>query len=461
MKHTNIFDYFLKEIVNLNKTRVEVAEASVVTLTTFLQNNEVFKEIFQSATPQGSYRQGTIIKPVNPDQDFDVDLLIELSPVDKWGAADYLKTLAAEFQKTSRYKDKVDTRGKTRCVTIDYESDFHVDIVPSITTASGQVIMNKKTNEYETTDGDGYATWFENQNTIAGNNALVKVVRLIKYVRDYHQSFEAKSVLLTTLLGNQVTPSDSTNVHYADLPTALKTIINRLDLYLQQNERMPEISNPVLPAESFARNWDQDDYDKFRKQIHEYNETINRAYAESDEEKSLKEWQTVFGEDFSLPETESEKSVGITVTDLPLGSITHQQPLSRICKGESLTHKVRIDGYLYSADGRKKFRGINSGAKLPSGLAIKYQAQTNFREPYDLWWQVVNTGRHAATEGGLRGDFFKAKLLKGKLSSNQLINWEVSQYTGKHWIECFVVNKDGLCVARSKPFFVIIKNPAF
>ncbi len=187
MRHILTFDYFLKEVVNLNQTRIDVADGSSETITTFLKNNEVFKDKFISTTPQGSYRQRTIIKPVNPEQDFDVDLLFELTPVQEWKAEDYLQRLAAEFQKTDRYKEKVDTRGKTRCVTIDYESDFHIDIVPCIERDGGLVIMNKKTKEYEKTDGDGYAQWFEGQNKITKKNYLIKVVRLIKYVRDYHK----------------------------------------------------------------------------------------------------------------------------------------------------------------------------------------------------------------------------------------------------------------------------------
>lgn len=39
MKHIETFEYFLSEIVNLNKTRVDVAEGSVETVTKLLKNN--------------------------------------------------------------------------------------------------------------------------------------------------------------------------------------------------------------------------------------------------------------------------------------------------------------------------------------------------------------------------------------------------------------------------------------
>jgi hypothetical protein len=121
---------------------------------------------------------------------------------------------------------------------------------------------------------------------------------------------------------------------------------------------------------------------------------------------------------------------------------------------------VRVDAFLYTRDGLKRLRGINSDAIFQNGLSIKYVAQTNIREPYEVWWQVVNTGRHAAKEKGLRGSFFKAQQKSGKSSSNKLINWESSHYNGKHWIECFII-KEGVCVARSGRFFVNIRNPNF
>jgi hypothetical protein len=72
----------------------------------------------------------------------------------------------------------------------------------------------------------------------------------------------------------------------------------------------------------------------------------------------------------------------------------------------------------------------------------------------------VNTGPHAASKNGLRGNFFNAKLTGGSPSSNKHVNWEHTEYTGKHWIECFVIKED-VCVARSGRFYVNIKNSTY
>lgn len=67
----------------------------------------------------------------------------------------------------------------------------------------------------------------------------------------------------------------------------------------------------------------------------------------------------------------------------------------------------------------------------------------------------MNTGYHAETEGGLRGDFFRGKDLVGVETEDQCINHEFTMYRGKHWIECFVVNNN-ILIARSGRFYVNI-----
>jgi hypothetical protein len=118
---------------------------------------------------------------------------------------------------------------------------------------------------------------------------------------------------------------------------------------------------------------------------------------------------------------------------------------------------VQLDGYVYS--GTKRLGGLNSnGRVINSELRLKYVAWTRARGDYEVFWQVVNTGKHAARENGLRGGFFQSTSRDESPSTDPLINWERSLYTGKHWIECFIV-KDGVCVGRSGRFYVNIRNP--
>lgn len=94
---------------------------------------------------------------------------------------------------------------------------------------------------------------------------------------------------------------------------------------------------------------------------------------------------------------------------------------------------------------------ITNRSQIPKNCNIYFVASTNVPKPFDVYWQVVNTGDEAARAGSLRGGIFHSQTA-GKGGLNQK---EYSSYSGLHWVECFIV-KNGVCVARSAEFFVNI-----
>ena len=460
MKFTQSFAALLKNTVNLNQTRVDQADAAFDTLTSFVKNTAETKDIFKKSSRQGSLRQGTIIKPRTDETEFDVDMLVDVKEVKDRKATDYLDAFHKAFKNSDRYKELVDRRGKHRCVTIDYATnDFHVDVVPSMERSDQCYIMNRKINAFELTDGDGYAAWFSGRNDITGGHELVRVVRLCKYLRDEHD-WPVKSILLTTLLGLQVFDGDKATT-FADTPSALVNLLYRTDNWLQVQKTMPEVANPALPSEKFTRHWDQETFDAFKKKFHESAVDAVAAYKEADGDKSGEAWQKVFGDKFSILEEDLENGGEVAkAATLVLGPSTHACPLSDIApNGSRREGYLVIQAWTYSKNGKIRFNGIASGARVSAGRAIKFRASTNVSRPYSLHWQVVNTGRHAAAENALRGNFFKGKNLDGTETGNH-DNWEQTKYTGSHWIQCFAV-RGGVCVAQSDRFTINIWNPAF
>lgn len=447
MKLIQQFNSFLDNTVNLDPPRVERARDGLRVIDSFLKNNETFKDSILSTSPQGSIRQKTVIKPVEGGE-YDIDILVELEESVEWDPRTYLNALHQEFKKSPRYADKVDRVGKSRCVTIDYESDFHIDIIPSITINGVAYIMNKNTNEFEITDADGYAQWFAAKNQITPDDGLIKAIRLIKYLRDIKGTFSVKSVLLTTILAGQVNDFDDPKL-FSDVPTALKTILNRLNEFLESNPVMPIITNPALPAENFNRHWDDDKYQNFRSKIALYNDRVNEAYNSETEAESIKRWRAVFGDEF--PDIEGgDVTVLVQNPVLSLASYDHRETPPW---PEHIKYAVSIKAYAKSKN-KINIGEIQSDTGLLSeGYQIDYMATTNTPDPYDVYWQVVNTGPHAASvQGGLRGEIRPAKD-----TSRPLHQDERTEYTGKHWIECYIV-QNGICVAKSSPFFIRVAN---
>ena len=291
-KNNQEFQDFLRDEVNLNQSRLDRLNTSVQAVNSYLKDHLTG---YQNMEPQGSYALGTLIKPVDENDEYDADIQIVMNPNPKWQAKDYINEIHKTLNQNQNYAGKLSL--KTRCVRINYAGDFHLDTVPRVTSGNRHYVCNRIENRFEETDGNGYRDWFNEKNRITGGN-LKRVVRLLKYLRDHKNNYSAKSILLTTLAGNTIKPSDEGTETVSTVSDTLVTVLSRIDDYLQQHPYMPEIRNPVLLTETFNRHWDQTKYANFRNKIHSHSLTAKRAKEESSGEKAVKMWQELFGENF-------------------------------------------------------------------------------------------------------------------------------------------------------------------
>ncbi len=291
-KNIQQFAEFLRDEVNLNQSRLDRLETSVGAVNDYLKDN---LPGYQTMDKQGSYALGTLIKPVDDNDEYDADIQIVMNPNPKWEAKDYVHAINQTLAGNKNYVDKL--RLKTRCVTVDYAGDFHLDVVPRVTINGKHCVCNRIDNKFEETDGTGYRDWFNGKNRITGGN-LKRVVRLLKHLRDHKNSFTAKSILLTTLAGNAIKVSDEGTAAVSTVADTLETVLSRMNDYLQQHPNMPIIKNPVLPTEDFNRHWDQRRYANFTNRVQSYAQTAKQAKAEPSAEQAIKLWQDLFGDKF-------------------------------------------------------------------------------------------------------------------------------------------------------------------
>lgn len=291
-KNSEDFRKFLADHVNVNDSRMKLLRDRVRTVDRYLRDN---LKGYQKMEPQGSFALGTIIKPVKERAEFDADIQIVMNHNSSWEAKDYIDAIYDTLKENGNYKDKI--RRKTRCVTIEYAGDFHLDVVPRVTIQGQHCVCNRHENIFEPTDGNGYRDWFNEKNRITDGNAK-RAVRLLKYLREHKGNFTAKSILLTTLAGNAIESWDEGTEAVRTVADTLFTILTRMDEYLQRNPTMPPIRNPVLPSETFNRHWDQTKYENFRNRIHAHAQTAREALNAESGEEAIKVWQKLFGDDF-------------------------------------------------------------------------------------------------------------------------------------------------------------------
>ena len=281
---------FLRDEVNLNQDRSDRLETAVGAVDVYLKDH---LPGYQKMERQGSYALGTLIKPVNDNDEYDADIQIVMNPNSGWEPKDYIKEVYRTLASNKTYTDKL--RPKNRCVTVEYAGDFHLDVVPCVTIGGRHYVCNRLSNKFEETDGNGYRDWFNEKNRITGGN-LKRVVRLLKHLRDHKNSFTAKSILLTTLAGNTIRPNDEGTASVSTVANTLETVVSRMNDYLQKHPNMPEIKNPVLPTENFNRHWDQRRYANFRNRIQAYARTGRQAKDQLAAEKAIERWQELFGD---------------------------------------------------------------------------------------------------------------------------------------------------------------------
>lgn len=483
MKLIEHFDTFMADVVNLNATRFQQLESSIETIKDVIKDSAWEPKIRYFAS-QGSWAHKTIIKPVS-GKAFDADLLVFVKPVEGWTAKQYISSLKKVFSEHGTYKSKV--RRYSHCVTIEYAGERKIDIAPCVVdrdSVSRFEVCNYDLDKFELSDPAAYTQWLIDRNGWVGKNGLRKVTRLLKYLRDIKRTFSCPSVLFTTIIGERIVWLDSLNISdFSDLPISLKTIVGRLDDWLQANPDRPTVTNPVLSSEVFSDLWDDARYSNFRDKIHTYREWIDDAFDEADRDESIGKWQRVFGDDFAK-DVVIEKAARISEDAVKFASGTALT--SRGFTGDlvalfkqygrralpsnfdRLPHKhrprwkkvaaapfsIQIVASRHAKRGGYWIDSPASGAPLTKGQWLHFQALTHLGTAlggeYEVQWRVMNTDREASKANQLRGEF---------IGSNEgQSRWESLAYRGVHTVEAFVIRKsDQLLVAQSDPFYVVIE----
>ena len=271
--------------------------------------------------PQGSFRLGTVTRPIRNgiEADYDIDLVCEIPLLKNQTAPEFIKRIVGNrLKEHDTYKRMLDEEGK-RCWTLRYsEQDnigFHLDILPSVPYLRGYLdtaiaITNKSGSCYSwsASDPKGYGLWFDGRNKPAFDlvyarqreliqkrapeiyariedvpNQLVRTplqraIQIMKRHRDIEFNnprcveYAPISIIITTL-------SAYFYRNESDVYSALKNIVGSLSAHsvLFENGVLDpalksispikrtsdgrwHIGNPVNPEENFADRWHEDNH---------------------------------------------------------------------------------------------------------------------------------------------------------------------------------------------------------
>lgn len=447
MKLTGYFNQFLRDTVNLRQTRLDDLDSRVESITTALTNASGLKGRVVDTVPQGSWAHKTIIEP-GPNLEFDADFLLQLTEEPAWAddPRQYANAVWDALSNHGTYGSM--SSKKDRCVRVSYANDCHVDVVPYVVTSTGaERIINRKTNEFEDTNPVGFTDWLQAKDDITGGD-LRRVLRLLKYLRDFRGAFSIKSVLLTTLAGNVVEAwFGGADDRYQDVPTTLVNLVEDLDAWLQARPTKPPICDPSCPTTSFDHRWNDTEYESFRSKIHDLAPRLREAYDTAGTAASVTAWQDIFGPSFPAA-LAAAALTGSTSTTAALPPKLRRAPKEQFVEDKfpvairntvSITAEVSEPSYPNRKARRRALKSRRGWVPKHRTLWFK-MVHTDVVGPYDVYWKVRNTGHEATVQNALRGEIVRDMGLRERT--------ETSLYTGRHYVECYIV-KDGVCVARS------------
>lgn len=434
------FIAFLETTVNLPGAKLTQLDGRVAAITNALQRDSVIGAMYKEHIPQGSWAHQTIIRPVGAYDEFDADILLHLEQQADWtDPREYLRQVRAAFKRSSTYNSMV--QKKNRCVRIDYANDCHVDVVPCITLSDGrQVIINYADNAYEDTNPAGFSDWMRERDDLTAGN-LRRVLRLLKYVRDFKNTFDCPSVILTTLVGGRV-QAFMPETRYVDLPTTLVTLLEDLNSWLSLYPSMPLLDDPSCPGTSFNHRWDEAKYNNFKTMIAKYAGWA-RAALDAGDDRAISEWQRLFGPEFGAEIVEKASkalvaSPRVVSIRAPRDRAPDEQFIEEKHHQIQPRYRATIEGRVHGMPGWRN-PTVRSLPSVPRGVTLKFKVATDTPAPFQIIWKVRNHGEVATQKGDLRG-----QLLSGEPGSN--VRQEKAEYPGRHYIEVYVV-KDGVVVA--------------
>jgi hypothetical protein len=442
---------------------------------------------------QGSFRLGTVVQPYGRGDEYDIDLVCQLEMRKESVTQKDLKARVGD-----RLREREDLarilEPSRRCWILHYPVEagmpgFHMDVLPSIPNEerrpTGILLTDTELTRWQKSNPVAYAEWFKKRMEVVFRvrkaalaetmlasvedvpdwrvkTPLQRCVQILKRHRDIH--FERKpevkpvSIILTTLAAHAYENEE-------DIFDALTGIASRMPAFIENRNGRWWVQNPVDDGENFADKWN--DYPERRAAFMDWLQKVSVDFANVSKAETVADGLIMLDEslgrqtmdkvaaELGVKRASLSPAVVSTASLVPaLGNTTHAlSPTSQFQLSPVPQYNAKISAGVYFKKGDKKGRFLwpMSDKPVPKSVWLKFTVKTNVPGPYSIRWQVVNTGEEAMRDGEPRGDFYSAE------APDKHIRWESTAYRGTHWVEAFVLNSAGVCVARSGRFFVRVR----
>lgn len=275
------------------------------TLTDRLHRSSTAGSAIETTFLQGSYANSTAIRPLSGEYDVDVVVVLKQTAMKShaWGHAAQLKgpgeaqsLIVRALQEYGDYSGRI--RRLTRCIRLDYSGDFHLDVVPTVssgTSSASLMIGDRYGRDWTWTNPKELIEWYRQQNARTNGN-FNRVLRGLKRWRDVQSGVDIPSIAMAVFLGQGLRRPRGGNTHEHWMASGLEA------LYLQTASHWsaPVLRNPSLPSENLARDWGQSAFVRFKNAAASGYRSAAAALNARTEQEAATAWRALLGQDFPL-----------------------------------------------------------------------------------------------------------------------------------------------------------------
>lgn len=258
----DLYERIVKTI-DISNEMFDVAEKEYTDLGNWIdQATPQYKILIYS---QGSFALGTVIKPIEDSEDYDLDLVCEFEQ--QYGLSaralkcEVVKPLLERYKKT-----KGDIENKRRCWHVEYEDipNFHMDIIPAVNRRSHIDITdhNEETDTYDYIGSNplGYIEWFKNkkaerrkillENYCLEHSATLKCSADIDEIKEYHLKTPLQKAIQILKRHRDIMFKDDTK-HLKPISIIITTIA--AELYRNEDNIVDTLTNILENAEAYIK----------------------------------------------------------------------------------------------------------------------------------------------------------------------------------------------------------------
>jgi hypothetical protein len=272
---------------------------------------DYFSETLEVQQPdfflQGSYALKTLINPINPQDEYDLDDGVHLNHLDddksEWPKPEEIGNYIVEAVKDhTEQKPQL----KKNCVRVIYANDYHIDLPIYCENRSIIYLACLEKNEWVMSDPKKFKDWFYSR--LEKTEQIRSCIKYLKAWKDF-RGCDLKSIHITALVGlNHLEIKDRDD-------ESLTQTLQKIVTYIKS---FRAIYNPIDTTENFISDWDNNKINKIIEILEKLHIKALEAINEKDKSVASKKWITVFGTRFPEYDEEEKERKGIKFTAVPL-----------------------------------------------------------------------------------------------------------------------------------------------